>query len=216
MLPAPTSDTSVMYLVRHAATANNLARPPVLQGQHVDEPLSDSGRAQARRTGELLAGVTLNAVFSSPLRRARETAEAIARHHGLTPHDIPELKEVHVGAWEGLAWEHIERQYPEDYRRFREQPEQHGYVGGETLVDVRERVVPALAGLLERHLGHNIAVVGHSVVNRVFLANVLGLPLAAGRRVSQDNCGLSVVRQRGGKLKIVTLNTLFHLSDLSR
>ncbi len=200
-----------MFLVRHAATLNNLARPPKIQGVGDDSSLSDEGRAQAERTAQLLHDQPIVAAFSSPLLRAAETARIIARPHDLTPTPIPSLHEVNVGHWEGRSWVDIEREEPEAYERFVTDPATHGYAGGENLGEVLQRVLPAVQQLMREHMGKVILVVGHNVVNRVLLAHLLNVPLAKARGIDQDNCGVNIIRCRDGQLKVLTTNAAFHL-----
>ena len=209
--PSPAPDACLLYLVRHGATDNNLADPPVLQGSGVDLGLSAEGRRQAERTGELLTGIPLTGVFASPLVRAQETAEAIARPHSLNVETVAALQEIDLGQWEGRSWQEIERTEPEAYRLFMEKPATHGYRGGENLTQLWARVQPALEQVMRDNLGRQIAVVGHNVVNRVFLSQVIGIPLDRARSINQDNCGVTVARFRDGATKLLTLNAAFHL-----
>lgn len=197
-----------MFLLRHGATANNVLRPPRIQGCGSDLELSEEGRAQARRASETLANQTIDAVFSSPLKRAVQTAEAIALPRGLSVRAIDALKECDVGAWEGKSWEEIARENPEEHRRFLDDPATFGYRGGENLRQVENRVRPALDELLANHLGKTIVVVAHNVVNRVYLGGLIDVPLSRRRGVPQENCCINIVRYQHGAAKLVTLNRL--------
>jgi broad specificity phosphatase PhoE len=205
------SDMCLLYLVRHGATANNRARPPRLQGRRTDLDLSEEGQEEARRTGQLLSTRRVDAVYSSPLLRARRTAEAIARPHGLSIQQIEPLIEVDVGQWEGRAWDEIERTWPEAYRAFADDAAVNPYLGGENLGSVQARVVPVIEQLAADNQGRSIIVVAHNVVNRCYLAHVLGIPLAQYRAIPQDNCGVNLLRYRDGHMKAVTINAVFHL-----
>jgi broad specificity phosphatase PhoE len=205
------NDTCWLYLVRHAATANNLKRPPRLQGRRCDPGLSDQGLEEAARTGAFLAGVRIDRVCSSPLLRARQTAEAIAGPHRLPVHVVEDLTEADVGAWEGRAWDEIERDDPEAYRAFMADASVHPYRDGETVRGVLDRAGPALERLVAENLGRRIVVVAHNVVNRAYLSHRLGIPLAKFRSVPQDNGGVNLLRFRQGRCKVVTINGLFHL-----
>jgi broad specificity phosphatase PhoE len=211
MPPSPAPDTCWLYLLRHATTANNQARPPRLQGRRADPSLSPEGYQQARRTGQALADQPLSAVYSSPLLRARQTAEAIAAPHALSVELVQDLIEVDVGQWEGRSWDEIEKTDPEAYRLFTTDAGVHPYLGGENLGTVQARVIPALRQLMAHNLGRLVLAVGHNCVNRVYLAHLLGMPLAHYRSVPQDNCGLNLVRYRHGRVKLVTLNAVYHL-----
>ena len=200
-----------MYLIRHGATRNNRERPPRLQGRRLDAELSPEGLEEARRTAAVLAPCPLDAVYSSPLLRARQTAEPMAVPRGLDVQIVEELVEVDVGRWEGMRWNEVEREFPEEYRGFIRDAGACPYFGGETLEQVRGRVVPRLKKLLEDNLGRTIAVVAHNVVNRTYLADLMGLSLARYREMPQDNCGVNVLRYRDGRTSIVTINSVFHL-----
>ena len=104
MPPSPAPNTCWLYLIRHAATANNRAKPPRLQGRRTNPGLSEEGHRQAEQTARFLSSAGLKAVFSSPLLRARQTAEAIATPHGLDVITVDDLIEVDVGIWEGRDW----------------------------------------------------------------------------------------------------------------
>jgi len=211
MPPCPAPDTCWLYLVRHGATANNRAKPSRLQGRRTDPPLSEEGLAQARQTGLFLADSPLDAVFSSPLLRARQTAEAIAERHGLAVEVVDDLIEVDVGEWEGRDWDDIQRADPEAYRGFMTDATINPYLGGENLKTVLARAKPAFERLMEANVGRLIVAVAHNVVNRAYLTELIGIPLARYRSIPQDNCGLTLLRYRRGRVKAVTINGLFHL-----
>ncbi|QNO36302.1 histidine phosphatase family protein [Protaetiibacter sp. SSC-01] len=138
-----------LYLVRHGETDWNAARR--IQGR-TDIPLNDAGRAQARQAAELLARRRWDAVYSSPLSRAHETASIIAERLGIDEvTDVAELVERDYGDAEGMSFEQIEALYPEGVRA----------PGQETRAEVAARVVPALLALAERHPGERILVVSH-------------------------------------------------------
>ncbi|RMG02873.1 MAG: histidine phosphatase family protein, partial [Planctomycetota bacterium] len=184
----PDDRTCWMLLIRHGATANNRAVPPRLQGRRTDPELSPEGRDQATRTARFLENLPISHVFSSPLLRARQTAEHIAGAHGLPVEVLPAITEVDVGIWEGMSWEQVEAQYPEAYRAFMSNAAENPYFDGETMASVRDRVVPAFAELVEQHRGRWIVVVAHNVVNRVYLAHLLDIPIFKYRTIPQDNC----------------------------
>jgi len=211
MAYVPAADTCWMFLVRHAATPNNLATPPLVQGCASDPSLNEAGRAQANHTAAFLADQPISFAYASPLRRALETATIIGRPHELTPLPCPPLHEVDVGRWEGRSWSAIERAEPEAFRLFRQDPATYGYGGGENLEQVCRRALPAALDIMRRHLGSIVLVAGHNVVNRVLLASWMNLPLAKARGIEQDNCGVNVIRFRHGQAHVVTLNAAFHL-----
>src|SRR5262245_43410714 len=202
---------TVMYLLRHGATTANLERPAKLQGRRADPPLAPLGLRQAVLTRGCLAIRPLDACYTSPLRRARQTATILCEPHGIEPTSLGALTECDVGRWEGLSWETIRQNDPDAYLRFMDNPAGVPYPGGESFGDVLRRVAPALEELLREHEGEAILVVAHHVTNRTYLANLLGVPPEHARRVKLDNCGISVVVHQGGETTVQTLNATFHL-----
>jgi broad specificity phosphatase PhoE len=187
-----------------------------LQGSGVDLPLSPRGREQAVAVAHFLSTHPVRHVYASTLKRAVETAAAIASPHGLTVQSHEELSECHVGRWEGMDWDSIMREYPGPYRAFMDNPAENPYLEGESYGDVERRVRPVLRQLLEAHAGETIVVVGHNVVNRVYLSGLLGLALPRAKDIHQSNACVNVVRHRNGQTELLTLNAFFHLEERLR
>jgi len=207
---------TTLYLVRHGATDANMARPYILQGRGVNLSLNSTGRAQAASVGQFLSSQKIDHVYASVLKRAVETAEAIAAPHHLPVEVDERITECHVGQWEGLDWESIRARNPDAWSLFNEDPSQHPYLGGESYRDVLHRVEPALMELLQRHPGESIAVIAHNIVNRVFLAQVLGLELRRAKELRQSNAGVNVLHYDEGRLVVETMNSCFHLPRETR
>jgi broad specificity phosphatase PhoE len=206
---------TILYLIRHGATEANLVQPAVLQGRRSDLPLARLGVRQAEATRDFLAIRPIDHCYCSPLLRAVQTAAIVAAPHGLSPLPVEALTDCDVGAWEGLDWHSVRTLHLEDYQRFLMNPAEHGYPGGESFADVHRRVAVALEELLTAHSGEAILVVGHHLVNRTYLAGVLGLTLDQARQVTQDNCGISVVVREGDQTSVSTLNAAFHLQGVA-
>src|SRR5207247_4161891 len=166
---------TILYLIRHAATEANLARPARLQGRRHNPPLARIGIRQAEATRDFLAIRPIDHCYSSPLLRAVQTAAIVTAPHGLSPQPVETLTECDVGRWEGMDWQSIRYLDAETYQRFMMNPAEHGYPGGESFADVYRRVAPCLDELLRIHAGAGILVVAHHVVNRTYLASLLGL-----------------------------------------
>jgi broad specificity phosphatase PhoE len=207
------SESTTLYLVRHGATDANVRRPPVLQGRSVDLPLNDTGRRQAERVAALLNSVAPAVIYASPMQRARQTAEAIAAPHGLKVTLLGDITECDVGRWENMDWGRIRAEFPREYEDFQRDPSRSGYLGGESYGDVARRVVPAIENLLALHAGRAIVVVGHNVVNRVYVASLLGLEMCKAKEVHQANGCVNLFRRQNGRTDLITLNSVFHLED---
>jgi uncharacterized phosphatase len=151
---------TMIYLVRHGETDWNRARR--IQGS-TDIPLNDTGREQAATTGRLLARRQWDGIYASPLSRAFETGEIIARELGLdSPEPLPELVERNYGAAEGLDGREIDARWPAGT----EVP------GRESREAVAERTITAIVALAERHPGESIVIVSHGGVIRTILNEV--------------------------------------------
>jgi probable phosphoglycerate mutase len=166
-----------LLLVRHGETDWNRERR--FQG-HADPPLNDAGREQAHELAETLAGQGIDAIYTSDLQRARETAEILAARFGSEVVALRELREIDVGDWQGLTWPEIEERHPDGAARWHR--DGHGWDGGETYDQLRERIVAALRGIAERHPGRRVLVVGHGGTVRATRAFVDGVPVAESRR----------------------------------
>jgi uncharacterized phosphatase len=148
---------TLIYLVRHGETDWNRERR--IQGA-TNIPLNDTGRDQASATGRLLSSRPWDAIITSPLARARETAEIIASTAGRPRlHTLDEIVERRYGEAEGLTYEQVEERFPNDA----------DVPGRESRDAVAERVVPALVSLAEQYRGKSIVVVSHGGVIRALL-----------------------------------------------
>jgi broad specificity phosphatase PhoE len=145
----------------------------------LDVELSDEGRSQARRAAERLAERPLDRVVSSDLARARYGAECIAEGRQLQASADPALREISRGDWAGRPIEELRRERPGALEAWFADPEVARPPGGESIADLRARVLPALAGLVAAHPGGEVAVVAHGWVIRATLGWVLGLPSTA-------------------------------------
>ncbi len=206
---------TTLYLIRHAATPANLMKPAKLQGRRTDPSLAPVGLRQAEATRDFLAVRPMDVIYTSPLRRATQTANILAKPHGLTPITVDLLTECDVGKWEGKSWEDIREENPAEYAKYHADPAKNGYLGGENFAQVYERATEAMDEILRKHEGLTVVVVSHHIVNRTYLAGVLGLGPAKARAVSLDNCGISVVSRDQGKTTVVTLNAAFHLQGVT-
>jgi broad specificity phosphatase PhoE len=168
---------TTIVLARHGETDWN--REGRFQG-HADPPLNETGRAQAAELSATLAREEIVAVYSSPLRRAMETAEVIAAAHGLEPIAVAALREVDVGSWEGLTRSEVEQRFPDQYARWLEGGQ--GWEDGETYEQMGKRVVAALLELAASHNGERILAVTHGGPIRAAFAFADGTTHAEARR----------------------------------
>lgn len=183
-----------VYLIRHGATEGDGKRR--YKGT-IDVPLSEEGAGQARLAGrflrESLGGEPLRAVYSSDLRRALSSASIIAEGTGLEPVAVPGLRERHFGLWEGMSFDEISERFPGDFDKWARDPLAFSPVGGESTIEVRDRAMRALAGILALHRDGPMAVVAHGGVNRVVLCETLGISLKNIFSIEQDFASVNVI-----------------------
>lgn len=198
----------IYWLIRHGETEWN--RQQVFRGR-IDVELNQLGLKQAELLGEHFCQYRVDAVYSSPLKRALETARAIAGPHGLEVQVTDGLVDIDYGRWQGLSWEEVERTYPVLYRRWEETPHLVQMPDGESLEEVRRRAYAALLEILFRHQDQNVAIVSHRVVNKVLICALLGLDNSHFWRIRQDNCGITTFIGDHYRLVLIGHNDLCHL-----
>ncbi|MCB1958374.1 MAG: histidine phosphatase family protein, partial [Rhodocyclaceae bacterium] len=148
-------------LVRHGETAWNAERR--LQG-HSDIPLNAVGEDQARATARQLTEQRFDAIYTSDLRRARQTAQACAAALGLREIAEPALRERHFGFFQGLTYDEARLRHPGAYHLFETRDTAYAFEGGESLATFYQRVVAAITALADRHPGGQLLVVAHGGV----------------------------------------------------
>jgi broad specificity phosphatase PhoE len=205
--------TARIVLVRHGQTAWN--KEPRFRGR-ADLPLDEIGFKQAKATGRYIAERwPVDAVYASPMRRAMQTGDAIAEAHGLTAEPFDGLLDIDFGKWQGYSPDEVGERYPDLLQAWFEAPHTVHMPDGESLHDVRNRVVAGLNEVIERHAGHAVLLVGHTVVNRVLLCAVLGLGNEHFWRLRQDTCAVNVFDADDDRtFTIVLLNDTCHLRDI--
>lgn len=163
---------TVLYIVRHGESMGNLSRH--LQGR-TDAPLSPHGEEQAALVAQRLKREPITAVYASPLKRARQTAEAIAALHGLPVVTDDRLMEINLGEMEDKEIDWLHETYPENMAYFDTEPEK--YVprpGGESFPDVVARISPAADEIAARHPGETVAIVSHGCATRSMFLHLKG------------------------------------------
>ena len=164
-------------MARHGETDWN--RDFRFQGR-ADPPLNELGRSQSSELAAALAHEQLAAVYSSPLRRALETAEVVAAELGLEPVAVDALREVDVGSWQGLTRAEVEERFPEQYARWIGGGQ--GWEDGETYEQMGRRAVAALLELAASHDGERILAVTHGGPIRAAFAFADGTTHEEARR----------------------------------
>lgn len=195
-----------LIFVRHGESEGNAAR--TVQGW-LDVALTSQGRAQAESSARRLASEPVAAVYSSPLVRALETAQAIAAPHGLPVATFDGLREYGYGEAQGLRWEAVHARWPHDAEEWGV-----GHIPGEEgSATFRARVVAAFDVLAERHRADTAVVASHGGAINQLLAHVLRIPVGGRAQLMIANCAITVIDTSGRQPVIVSLNDDAHLRD---
>jgi len=202
-----------IILVRHGQTPWN--KDKIFRGSR-DIPLNEQGREEARLAGEWLKDETIHAAYCSPLSRARDTGEAIVRHHSLPVADLPGLTDLCYGDWEGMPLNEVKVRYAELYRQWETAPQSVRFPGGETLEEVKERALAAVEAVVERHPGQAVLLAAHRAVNKVLIAALIGLDNSHFWRIGQDTTAINRFNRVGDTWHIMGLNDTCHLRGLAR
>ncbi len=200
----------LFYLARHGETEWNAENR--ICGR-TDVPLSETGRRQAKRLAERLKSIPFEALYSSPLRRALETARLISEPMGLEPILDERLVELDYGQWEGKTLAEIVTNHPETLRAWEADPGQIAPPEGESGLEAQQRVVSFLDFLAAKHPQGPVLVAFHKTVCRLAICYALGMsPSEYRRRLIVDNAALSIIQTRPDGWQLITFNDTSHLS----
>ena len=173
--------------MRHGETAWN--HSGLLQGQ-TDTELSETGRAQAHALHDRLADQTFAAVYSSDLVRCVETATIAIGDRKISVQTDADLREVHLGRWQGLTFKQARERWPEEYAQVDADPISNAPFGGETRQELQDRMVRAIRRIADIHGGADVLVISHGGAMRALLTWVVMADLRASRLIEIDNTGI--------------------------
>lgn len=201
-----------IYFVRHAEAMGNVLE--FFQGR-TDTEVSEKGRMQLDLLAERFRDIPIEKIYSSPLKRAAATAEAVNRHHGLTIIYDKELIEINGGVWEGKPWADLPVLYPIEYDLWKNKMEDFYIEGGEKMTEVFERMKKAVGKIAAENQGRTIAVVSHGCALRNYLCYAAGDSIEHLKDVGwSDNTAISLVEYDDDLTpKIIFKNDGRHLTD---
>jgi broad specificity phosphatase PhoE len=201
----------ILYLVRHGETDHN--RNSLALGR-ADVPLNDRGTSQATRLGEALAVEPISAIYSSPLARALQTADAVASRRGLKVQVKPGLIEMDIGEADGLTFPEVRERFPGLLETWvTDEGPNHRMPGGERLSDVQKRAWDCVQSLATLHPNDAVCAVTHNFVILSILTAALGVDLAAFRRLRHAVAAISVLEVGPSRIRIKRMNDTCHLDE---
>ena len=211
-----------VIIVRHGQSSYNSLK--MIQGRCDESVLTEKGYEDARKVGAALSSLKFDAVYSSPLQRAKQTAEVILSYLPGSPELLApsNLMEIDLPLWEKQCRQEVQEKFPDDYLCWKERPHEFCMVIP-TAEGSREHF-PVLAlyeqaqqfwkEILPRHQGGTILIVAHNGINRCLITSALGIPPARYHSIQQSNCGINVLNFAGAWGELVQLESLNQTSHL--
>ena len=194
-----------IHLIRHGQVVGHEQKR--YNGQ-ADVALTDLGVEQYHRLKERLANAPISACYTSDLTRCVTGADIICRQFGIEPVRRRELRELNIGVWEGMAWQEIQANWPEEWQARLSDLVNYRVPQGENLLDVQARVMPVVGEIVERHKEQELLLVGHGGVNRIVLLNAIGAPLAGMFNIEQNfGCYNIIDYYADGRATVKLLNS---------
>ena len=222
-----------VIVVRHGQSTSNIGR--IISGHHDNAELTELGEQQAKKVGEALAGLKLDAVYSSPLKRARKTCELIVEQmaqsggQGISKlpdiHITDQIKEINLPLWESKSFADAEAEYPAEFKAWRQDPNEFRMViaaeDGTTtdfypVREIWERATAFWETLLNEHSGQTVLLVAHSAINRALIGSAIGLGPESLNQMGQDNCAINVLNFLSGwtdGVQLESMNLTSHLGE---
>jgi broad specificity phosphatase PhoE len=201
-----------LILARHGETAWNVEK--IFRGR-ADVDLDRVGLKQAELLGKYLSNWELEAIYSSPLRRALDTANMVARYQKVAVRVAEGLTDFDYGEWQSLPEQEVKKLYPALLNEWHSNPHKVRTPGGESLEDVRRRAVEPINDILPRHRG-NVLLVSHRVVIKVLVCYLLGLDNSHFWNIRQDVCGITTFDHVDGRFVLTRHNDTSHLRELPK
>jgi broad specificity phosphatase PhoE len=201
-----------LILARHGETAWNVGK--IYRGR-TDVNLDEVGIKQAELLGKYLSNWGLEAIYSSPLKRALDTANIIARYQKIGVHIAKGLIDFDYGKWQSLPEQEAKRLYPALHNAWHNNPHKVRMPSGESLEDVRKRAIEVVDEVLSKYQG-NVVLVSHRVVNKVLICSLLGLDNSHFWNIHQDVCGITIFNYADRRFILTRHNDTSHLRELQK
>jgi len=201
-----------LILARHGETVWNVEK--IYRGR-ADVNLDEVGIKQAELLGKYLSNWKLEAIYSSPLKRALDTANIVARYQKIGVHTAEGLIDFDYGEWQSLPEQEVKRLYPTFLNEWHNNPHKVKMPGGESLEDVRRRAIEVVNDVLSKYQG-SVLLVSHRVVNKVLICSLLGLDNSHFWNINLDVGGITIFNYVDGRFVLTRHNDTSHLKELQK
>ena len=201
-----------LILARHGETVWNVEK--IYRGR-MDVNLDEVGIKQAELLGKYLSNWELEAIYSSPVKRALDTANIVARYQKIGVHVAEGLIDFDYGEWQSLPEQEVKRLYPALLNEWHHNPHKVRMPGGESLEDVGRRAIEVVNDILSKYQG-SVVLVSHRVVNKVLICSLLGLDNSHFWNINQDVGGITIFNYGDGRFVLTRHNDTSHLRELQK
>ena len=199
-----------ILIIRHGETAWNRSR--IFRGTY-DISLNENGKQQARLVAQSLEGIKMDAAYTSPLSRAKESAEIVTETHGIAPVVHDGFIDMDYGEWTGKEDSEVARLWPNEHAAWTTNPHTVRPPGGTSLKEVFNNSFTAMERLAEKHDGETIAIFAHRVVNKVLVIGALSLGLERFPFIIQGNCCINEIERIQSGYLIHSINDISHIKN---
>jgi probable phosphoglycerate mutase len=212
--------TTRVIIVRHGQSSYNAQKK--IQGRSDESVLTEKGRVDAETVGATLSKLNIDVLYSSPLQRAKTTAQIIQSTFENPPvlQVTDKLMEIDLPLWENLLKSEVEKKYPEDYRCWKERPHEFKMILGQKehfpVLSLYEQAQQFWQKILTQHQGQTVLIVAHNGINRCLLLSALGMPSSRYHSIQQSNCCINVLNFSGNwgeSVQLESLNQISHLEN---
>lgn len=214
--------TTRVIIVRHGQSTYNTERR--IQGRSDASTLTQKGYEDALKVGAALSHLTFAAVYTSPLQRAKKTAELIVGSTTSAIQPTDKLSEIDLPLWEGMLLQDVRDKFAEDYRRWQQQPDEllmmlppEGTRKHFPVLALYEQAGQFWQEILPHHAGETILIIGHNGINRALISTALDISPSRYHAIQQSNCGISVLNfagELGQPVQLESLNQTAHLGEI--
>ena len=170
-----------------------------------DPPLSHVGRRQAKCWQERLSGVPIARIISSDLSRCMETARILCADRPIIVEPLARLREINLGGWDGMTFRRVRKRWPDAFRQRGLEMARFRPPGGESFLDLQQRVVPVFEEAVDQ-AGGNLMIVAHAGVNRMILCHLLGIPPENLFRIDQDYGAMNLIGRHANGYRVQAIN----------
>lgn len=203
---------TTIIMIRHGESASNRSR--IFTGQS-NTPLTDLGKHQAELAATALSDVKIDKIYASDLLRAYNTALPVAKAHGLTIEKSEGLREIYAGLWEGLHYDEIGVKFPEDYANWRRDIGTSRCTGGESIVELYDRVVTEVLRIVKENEGKTVCLASHATPVRAVCAYASGIEAKdLANEPFPGNASISILEYEDGRLTAKVKGDTSHLCGL--